>query len=92
MFEGTLFTIQDIYDLGMTALSVGKRSNLERAEVCFDALVSEAPEFGEGVFQAASVKKRLGKLDDAAKLARLAADMMPDNPAYRALAKQCEAA
>jgi len=46
-------------------------------------------QFGEGLYQAVYVKKRLGRDTETVGLAHLAVEMIPDNSAYRALPKQC---
>jgi len=90
LFEGRFYTIQELYDLGMECAGKTDQDAIERAEQYMDALVADAPQFGEGLFQAAAVKKRLGRDDEAAHLSQLAADMVPDNAAYQQQAADCK--
>lgn len=91
VYDGELRKIDDVYAQGIAALSGGDTEAFEKAEKCFDALVAGAPQFGEGVYQAAAVKQRLGRREDAARLAVRALELTPDNAAYRALAEQFQA-
>ena len=86
VFDGQLTPYQEIYGQGMERLRYGDEPDqLRAAEKHFDALVEYAPWFAEGLFQAASVKKRLGDSGAARELAKAASEAHPVNPNYSAL-------
>jgi len=75
---------QAVYERGLSALSHGE-PGWNEAETCFDALVTGAPDFAEGFFQAAALARRRGQKATARALAQRANELDPNQPNYRRL-------
>ncbi len=80
-FDGTVQHRDDVYRLGLAALSKGD-AGIAEATNAFEALVKFTPSFGEGHFQLARLMHRSGHVERSRILIETAKNMCPDNPNY----------
>lgn len=83
VFEDALVTKDEIYQRAMSAIGRGPEG-LEEAQACLSALMDQAPDFGEGYFQAGRLAISQGDKEKAEDLLARAVALAPDNPNYAA--------